>query len=570
MRNRRVRIKEDEDQGAPEGSLEAQKVVKGRTLTKLSRFASTLLGYLLRFCRFMMRYIFQPRLNTKAELYPCHEIGEFEPRSRFGFRFFLVSNRIHNIGFGFEYNGVYYFSNGHFSAHENKLEIDGEEIRLYQQGFTLLTSRKHHNLKRPVDDEELFLLNPYMPTIKGRCVYKHPFYYSYFPIFPEHKEFTGLPIVNGRGELVSIYDNFKRIDRMVYNILGETRLWEDFGAACNFHVEILDAKEPRLRVFKILSVYGNCEEPSFQCEIGHFFEYDSILYISRAFVDDSGTLSLPFSFSNYDEKEVQFSRLQRDTWISALDSRHNMGFPTNGEEVHVLNVKENEEGIKGMVRLDKNYRYWADFRGVPDKGSVGLPILDKRGEVIGVYSEFKILRKLTKACYSILLGDPNTFKLHFIKLCLESPSSNILKIYYDKYILEKLVSLCVGKNGDDQLLSRVIFSVGAEEILRRIYKDLVEILQQLNGLSNQELIATADNSTEYSQIQNQRLIIASTNWVGYSFLNSNNSFPFNSSKSLLIIFPHASTFLTEELLNSYYMNSPKKTRGSLLKFQLCD
>ncbi|OII71883.1 uncharacterized protein cubi_00691 [Cryptosporidium ubiquitum] len=552
-----------------------------KTDRRLSRiilkFIGLLLHYFIDILKFAFHYIFDARLNRKGELYPYHKSGKYEPTSKYGYRFFLISNKVQNIGFGFEYRGVYYFSNAHFSVNTKNLMIDGKEIRLYQQGFTVLCSRRIHNMKKPKDGEDLYLLNPYMQTIKGKCIYKDPFYYSFFPIDSVCREFTGLPITNNKGELVSIYDNFRKMDNLVYNNIGDAELWreEQNISSLNYKVERIPTEYGGLKVYRIISELGNREGKNDDDDaiIGYFFSYNSITYVSGAFID-SGKLNSSLSLENDGEIEriVEYSNLYRELWISSPDSKHNLSLPEQDEEVFVLSITgDKQKEIKGTVKMDTNQQFWVEFDGVPNRECLGLPILNKNSQLIGVYNEFNIKNGFRKLRYSVYLGGPNTFKSHFLKMNFKNPNIQILEANYDMEILEQIVSLCsIDIENDDKycgkLVNRVIFGVGSEDILQKIYDDINLVLKKYSNLPLDNVVSIVNNSSiKYTEVQDKKFILANIGWIGYSHLNSNNSFPFNSPKSLLIVFSHSSSMLTEELLESYYKSANKAKRGFYLR-----
>ncbi|KAK9174063.1 Uncharacterized protein cmbei_2003120 [Cryptosporidium meleagridis] len=545
-------------------------------------YIQLLLYYFINKAKLIFHYIFNPRLNTSKELYPHHKAGKHEPRSKFGYRFFLVSNRVQNIGFGFECRGVYYFSNAHFNENTDKLKIDGKEIRLYQQGFTMLCSKKEHKMKEPKDGEDLYLLNPYIPTIKGKCVYKNPFFYSFFPINSICREFTGLPITNSRGELVSIYDNFRKVDSLVCNIIGDVNLWneEQSGTCTDYKVESVPTDHKDMQVFRVISEFedgcGNFKNNEI---VGYFFKYNSITYISGAFVDEFGNLSLPLALEDNNEAEntVKYSNLYRDLWVSVPDSMHNLSLPDQDEYAFVLNITRcSQKEIKGRIRIDHNQQFWAEFVGVPNREFLGLPILNRSGQLIGVYSDFNIENSFRRLKHSVYLGGLNTFKNFFLRISLRNQNTiQTLETNFDIEILEQVVSLCtIGTENNNKscskLLDRVIFGVGSEEISQQIYENIGFVLKkrfQDSSLYSESIISLANNSnTSYTQVQDKNLIIANTNWIGYSYLNSGNLFPFNSSKSLLIVLSSTSTILAEELLETYYKKTHRTKRGFYLKF----
>lgn len=563
-------------------------VLEGETQSgvRLSRMVLSFVGLLLRYVasaiRFAFHYMFSARLNTAKELYPYYVGGEYEPKSKFGYRFFLVSNRVQNIGFGFEYRGVYYFSNSHFCANGERLEVGGRSIRLYHQGFTVLCSRRMHNMKKPKDDEDLYLLNPYMPTIKGKCIYKNPFYYSFFPMSQACMEFTGLPIVNSRGELVSTYDNFRQVDETVYNIIGDVNLWEGGGsdASAEYGVECVPVSHRGLRVFKVTSGFSGEHDAWSEDAVGYFFSYNSVTYISGAFIDDkdSGSPALSLSPERHEgiKETDRYSNLYRDLWISAPDCKHNLSLPEQDEEAVVLDVAEEEGGggVRGVVKLDERKQFWAEFEGIPDRRRLGLPILDRAGQLIGVYSDFNVKNRFNRLKYSVYLGGSSTFKSHFLRMSLRNDSIQVLKADCDLEILEQVVLLCspVGNSCDNQrpggVVDRVIFGVGSEDISQKILDGINTALDKhLPSSSRSDCLVSVANhaSTKYTNVQDKKFIIASTDWIGYSHLNSDNSFPFNSPKNLLILLPHRSCLLTEQLLDRYYKNTHKATRGLYIK-----
>ncbi|OLQ16190.1 hypothetical protein ChUKH1_14405 [Cryptosporidium hominis] len=545
-------------------------------------YIGLILYYFINNVKLIFHYILNPRLNTLNELYPHHTAGKYEPRSKFGYRFFLVCNRVQNIGFGFEYRGVYYFSNAHFNANTDKLKIDGKEIRLYQQGFTMLCSKKEHNMKKPRDDEDLYLLNPYMPTIKGKCIYKNPFFYSFFPINSICREFTGLPITNSKGELVSIYDNFRKVNSLVYNIIGDVNLWkeEQSNRCIDYKVESVQTDREDIQVFRVISEFedgcGNFENNEI---VGYFFKYNSINYISGAFVDEFGNLNLPIAQKDNDEAEntLKYSNLYRDLWVSVPNSMHNLSLPDQDEYAFVLNItRYNQKEIKGKIKIDNNQQFWAEFVGVPNREFLGLPILNRNGQLIGVYSDFNIENSFGRLKYSVYLGGINTFKNFLLRISLRNQNTiQTLETDFDIEILEQVVSLCsIGAENNDEscskLVNRVVFGVGNEDISQQTYENLEFILKkryQDSSLYSDSIISVANNShIRYTQVQDKKFIIANINWIGYSYLNSGNLFPFNSSKSLLIILSNTSTVLTEELLESYYKKTHRTKRGFYLKF----
>lgn len=573
-----------------ERGVEDLKVVAEEEDSSESRLLGVVLGFMGLILRcivsaigFAFHYMLSARLNTTKELYPYYVAGEHEPKSKFGYRFFLVSNRVQNIGFGFEYRGVYYFSNSHFCANGDKLEVDGRSIRLYHQGFTVLCSRKVHNMKKPEDDEDLYLLNPYMPTIRGKCIYKSPFYYSFFPINQVCRELTGLPIVNSRGELVSTYDNFRQVDDMVYNVIGDVNLWEESRSDSNagYEIECILADHRDLRVFKVTSEPdGGREDEGERDLVGHFFSYNSITYISGAFIDNNlARLALSPSPEYHEgaDKEAtnRCSNLYRDLWVSTADCKHNLSLPELDEEATVLDVAEEKQGgVRGIVKMDDSKQFWAEFEGVPDKRCLGLPILNKAGQLIGVYSDFNVKNRFNRLRYSVYLGGSSTFKSHFLRMSLRGDGIQVLKVDCDLEILEQIVLLCsLSKSSDDQrssgLVDRVVFGVGSEEISQKILDGINMVLNkhQYAPSHSESLVSVASHaSTKYTKIQDKKFIIANTDWVGYSHLNSDNSFPFNSPKNLLVLLPHRSCMLTEELLDRYYKNTHKATRGLYMKF----
>lgn len=554
-----------------------QKKVRGRLLKIILNCISLLLYHFINIIKFAFHYIFNARLSTQNELYPYYTAGKYEPRSKYGYRFFLVSNRLQNIGFGFEYRGVYYFSNAHFTADTKDLKVDEREIKLYQQGFTVLCSRRVHNMKKPKENEDLHLLNPYMPTIKGKCIYKNPFYYSFFPINPVCREFTGLPITNGKGELVSIYDSFKKMDSYVYNIIGDVNLWrekEDFSSL-DYKAERISIEYNDLKVYRIISEFRDGGDTNNDDRIvGYFFNYNSITYISGAFIEDSGNLALSMPQENDDEIENsgEYSNLYGELWISAPDSKHNIRLPEQNEEVFVLNITgDGQKKIKGIVKMDKNQQFWVEFNGIPNKECLGLPILNQNNELIGVYNEFNIKNTFRKFRYSVYLGGVNIFKSNFLRICLKNTNIQILETNYDIEIFEQIVSLCSLniENDDenyDKLFNRVIFAARNEDILQQIFNHIDLVLKKYRNLTLDNIVSVVNNSSiQYTQVQDKKFIIANIDWIGYSYLNSDNSFPFNSSKSLLIIFSHNSSMLTEELLDNYYKSANKLKRGFYLK-----
>ncbi|KAJ1609407.1 putative transmembrane domain-containing protein [Cryptosporidium canis] len=532
----------------------------------------TLLNYLMSSIKFTIHYVFSARLDKVKELYPYHATGEHEPKSKFGYRFFLVTNRVQNIGFGFEYRGVYYFSNSHFCADE-KLRVDGKDVKLHQNGFTVLCSRKLHTMKKPEDDEDLYLLNPYMPTIRGKCIYKYPFYYSFFPIRPVCREFTGLPIVNSNGELISIYDNFKEVEGMIYNIIGDINLWEASRSieSVEYRIEGVSTDYRNLRIYRIISEFHGDDNASNEHEtIGYFFHYNSITYISGAFIASSGSLAISSQLEQWEELDEtrKYSNLYGDVWVSMPDSKHNLSLPEHNEEAIVLGLGERR--ISGTVKMDNEKQFWVEFDGVPDRMSLGLPILNQAGQLIGVYSGFNVKYGFKKLGYSIYLGGSSTFKNYFLRMSLKNTNIQVLKSSCDLEILEQIVLLCsTGHQGPDGIIERVIFGVGDEEISHKISSSLNLLLDKYHYSSShpENTVSIVNNAdTKYTQVQNQKFTIANIDWIGYSYLNSDNSFPFNSSKSLLILFPHRSFTSTEQLLDKYYKETPKKTRGFYVKF----
>ncbi|KAH8581685.1 transmembrane domain near N [Cryptosporidium sp. chipmunk genotype I] len=569
------------EKGKDCSKVETEEKRSERELLKIIlNFTDLLLHYFINIVKLIFHYIFDPRLNTIKELYPHHTTGKYEPRSKFGYRFFLVSNRVQNIGFGFEYRGVYYFSNAHFNANTDKLKIEGRKIRLYQQGFTMLCSRRVHKMKKPRDNEDLYLLNPYMPTIKGKCVYKSPFYYSFFPIDSICREFTGLPITNSKGELVSIYDNFRKMDNLLYNIIGDDNLWEEGqnDLCVDYKVENILTDHKNLQVFRVFSEFRDGYDNLYNDEtVGYFFNYNSITYISGAFVNDSGNFSLSLALE--DNRAVDdvdnYSNLYRDLWISAPDSKHNLSLPEQDEDAFVLNITgDSQKEIKGKVKMDLNQQFWAEFEGVPNRKFLGLPILNRNGQLIGIYSEFNIKNSFRSPKYSVYLGGLSKFKNYFLRMSLRNSNNiPILEATYDMEILEQAVSLCslgIGINDEccSKLVNRVIFGVGSEDISQQVFDDIKLILKKYQNSSTyfENIVSVVNSSSiRYSQVQDKNFIIANTDWIGYSYLNSDNLFPFNSSKSLLIILSHSSTILIEELLENYYKSTHKTKRGFYLK-----
>ncbi|TRY52927.1 Uncharacterized protein CTYZ_00002562 [Cryptosporidium tyzzeri] len=569
---RRKDLKANIEESRPKSSL----------LRIILDYIGLLLYYFINIAKLIFHYILNPRLNTLKELYPHHTAGKYEPRSKFGYRFFLVCNRVQNIGFGFEYRGVYYFSNAHFNANTDKLKIDGKEIRLYQQGFTMLCSKKEHNMEKPRDDEDLYLLNPYMPTIKGKCIYKNPFFYSFFPMNSICREFTGLPITNSKGELVSIYDNFRKVNSLVYNIIGDVNLWkeEQSNTCTDYKVESVQTDLKDIQVFRVISKFEDgCDNFENNEIVGYFFKYNSINYISGAFVDEFGNLSLPIALEDINEAEntLKYSNLYRDLWVSVPNSMHNLSLPDQDEYAFVFNItRNNQKEIKGRIKIDINQQFWAEFVGVPNREFLGLPILNRNDQLIGVYSDFNIENSFGRLKYSVYLGGINTFKNFFLRISLRNQNTlQTLETDFDMEILEQVVSLCsMGTEDNDKscnkLVNRVLFGVGSEDISQQTYENLELILKkryQDSSLYSDSIISVSNNSNiRYTQVQDKKFIIANTNWIGYSYLNSGNLFPFNSSKSLLIILSNTSTVLTEELLESYYKKTHKTKRGFYLKF----
>ncbi|KAH8740226.1 transmembrane domain near N [Cryptosporidium ryanae] len=530
----------------------------------------------------IFNFFFKPRINKKLDMYPYYDTNEvnIEPRSKYGYRFFQVNNKFVRLGFGFEYNNVYYFSNSHFST-KSKIIIDKNEIKLYQIGFCFLSSNKiPSDLIQPHDGEDLFLVNPYTQTIKGKCIFKDPHYYSYFPISTGHRNFIGLPVLNSKGELVSTFDNLRIIDDVSYVLLGEKYIWTGNNA--------LITKE--MKYEKNCVIVTRVEYPKFELElfnihnnnidniIGTFFKYKSVYYISSKFIDpDKNTINIDiekqcgFADNLSEIKNKKFIKLFREWYFYSPNSKHNFNIPDEGVQVKVVNFENGDKYLTGVIKYEQQFRIWADFKKCPIKKLSGYPILDNNDRIIGIYGDFNT--NIEKPSYSVLVGNNIIFKDCFFKMILSNNSKYncIHQINYDSSTLDNILSNCKFKgetshNSDTKHFKNVIFGLENENEANEIKN---YILNKSGVKPNSVVTVDKKNINKSFNVSNSnsgdtRFLFSSTNWIVHYYIKNNNKFPFNDPNNLTIIFPSESSRITEELLIKYYEETSKKKRGYLM------
>ncbi|KAK6590902.1 hypothetical protein RS030_111859 [Cryptosporidium xiaoi] len=540
---------------------------------------SFILSLMFRILVLIFHFFFSPRINRRLDMYPYYDVNEinFEPRSKYGYRFFQVNNKFVRLGFGFEYNNVYYFSNSHFSI-KSKIVIDNNEIKLYQIGFCFLSSSKMpSDLAKPHDGDDLYLVNPYTQTIKGKCIFKDPIYYSYFPISSGHRNFIGLPIFNSNGELVSIYDNIREIEGVQYVLLGEKYIWEGNSTLITREVDyeqnymyINKTEYPKYEL-ELFNIYKNNNK------IGTFFKYKSVCYITSKFIDPDTNMIKTDIYKQNDYEDVlagiknkQFTKLFREWYFYSPNSKHNLTIANEGVAVKVLNFENGDIYLSGVIRYEQEFKIWADFKKYPFKNLLGYPILDSYDRLIGIYGDFNT--KIEKCSYSVLVGNNIIFKNCFFKIILSNnlKYNYIHKINYDSSTIDNILSYCICNNvitENDHYFKKVLFGLENESIVNEI-KSLIR--NKFGEKSNKNIITvdkgnickSFDIFNDNNSSIDTMFLFSSINWIVHYHIKENNEFPFNNPNNLTIIFPSVNG-ITEELLINYYEEASRKKRGYL-------
>ncbi|EEA08523.1 uncharacterized protein CMU_003620 [Cryptosporidium muris RN66] len=505
------------------------------------------------------------RLDDNTVYYPCYDLRKFYPHNPGSIRIYSVKNKLQEVGFAFEYRGIYYFSTGFFNL-DDIIEINGNKLNLYQISYTFLCSEKVHNLVDIKEGEKVFLISPYMPPIMGKCILNSPYIYAWFPIQPAYYKFVGLPIVNELGQLVSIYDNFKIIGDSTYNILGELSIWKFNNTILNenkledilklqiyksiFYLESLSGiKDDKLILFKITNNFKN---------LGYIFSYKEVYYSFDTFLDLNGYLQ--FKLDDKDNK-IQFSKIFRHLYCS---SEHNFYTPILGEIVNVLKPEELLKSISGIVIKD-NDGIWVEFNQgeYPEMEYFGLPLINNFGQIVGLYGDFKVSNKTKKYPYRVFLGGPLIYKDYLVHTSLNFFSKSYIVHPMNINQFQQLIETSLQKN---ELFSRVIISVGSSYIAKLLEELVLSYIKVDNKYETKYCIIT-DNQP-LSIIKNKTLIIALTDWITSTSIRSNNKFPYEDNKSLLILCKSNATLMSQELLENYYNNASESTRGTFLKVSL--